>query len=262
MGDSIVLGTASSPDDTLDIELEKVASIEFGDFENRFPAWKTEQERVLTEITLGDNQVKKKGDWDKACPVFLRPPLSDFPVAKITYSPIRYSRARSFFTVLEKNPELWRELAVAGTDYRETMPKRPGILVAHMVVLARGDDDKPCVVLCQRSTRQKDHMGFELGKWSASIEEQFRITDQTLSGTITRGLKEELLGPYAETTKNIIAAIFLERRILNLVKTTMNNPKSWACHLITTLLRTASLPDSYRRQRNGIVRLSIQEFGT
>jgi len=214
MGDSIVLGMISSPDETIDIELEEVPSPGFAALEQRFPEWDGYRQKIVDEINKGGHL--GSGDWEKGAPLLLRPPLIDFPVGKITYSRIKYSGARSFFTLLDENPALWKQLAEAGADYGREMPKRPGILVAHMVVLALGTDGKPCVVLAQRSTRQESNMTFEGGKWSASIEEQFVPSDQTFEWTITRGLKEELLGPHAEKSRKRVAALFLERRILNL----------------------------------------------
>jgi hypothetical protein len=214
IGDAIVLGMASSPEETLDIELEKVDCPGFGPLERRYPQWAGEQKKILDEINEKHHPGSK--DWEKGSPLLLRPPLIDFPLAKISYCTVPYSKARSFFTILEKNNSLWTELARAGADYGRGESQRPGILVAHMVVLAVGPDKKPCVVLAQRSTRQKSNMTFEGGRWSASIEEQFTPSDETLDWTITRGLKEELLGPYAEVAKKHVAALFLERRILNL----------------------------------------------
>jgi hypothetical protein len=215
LGDSIVLHLSPSPTESIHVELSKAPQESFSKVLEEFPQWKEEVTAVLKEISPEDES-RKKADLTKASPLELRLPLSDFPLAKIRYSEIKYSNARSFLTLVKEPSDLWKKLAAAPVDYPLNAPVRPGILVVHIVILVRDDKLGHCVLLGQRAHRVADRIGFQQGDWSASIEEQFRSEDVRVQQTVLRGLQEELLADQADSASSSTVALFLERRILNL----------------------------------------------
>jgi len=215
IGDSVVLHMSPSSTESIHVELLRAPDEQFQALADKLPNWKTEEEKVLKEISL-EQDARKKADLTKASPLELLLPLSDFPLARIKYSPIKYSRVRSFMTLLKGPSELWRTIATGGVDYVRGMALRPGILVAHMVVLAKDEVLGDCVLLGQRAQRIPDSIGFQQGDWSASIEEQFKLEDVLIGQTILRGLQEEILAEQADNASNAVVGLFLEKRILNL----------------------------------------------
>lgn len=216
LGESIVLHITGSPDETLDLELkeEKLPAFDFPS-EREQRRWKSFEEKIVEEIR-GAQEPQKQVDLEKASPLELRMPLKDFPIAKITYCPTRYSRARSFLQYLAEDHDLWEWYANQGVDYAPDAPRRPGILCAHLILITNEGEQGPYVVLAQRSKRQKEEVGFHRGRWSVTLEEQVERNDGTIRATVTRGLKEELLGGEVEKTSINVAALFLERSYLNL----------------------------------------------
>ena len=213
IGDAIVLHIVASPTETMDVDLIKMEEEQFRDLAERFPGW--EQKASEIAVRSPADGLGEKVDMTKASPLVLRTPLTDFPIAQIEWCPVRYSRARSFHSVLGDDAA-WKYMAENGVDYSENMPKRPGILVTHMVVIAQDNDLGECVILAQRAVKQRAGTTYERERWSASIEEQFNPSDVKIEATIARGLQEELLAGHADNASTSIQAIFLERRILNL----------------------------------------------
>jgi hypothetical protein len=215
IGDSVVLHMSPSATDSIHLELLRAPEEEFAKLSAEVPEWKVEEGKVLEEISHVED-IRKKADLIKASPLELQIPLSDFPLARIKYSPIKYSRARSFLTVIREVPNLQKRLSALGVDYAPGMPSRPGILVAHMVVIVSDETHGDCVLLGQRARRLPEKVGFEQGSWSASIEEQFTSDDVLIGQTIHRGLQEELLAEQADNASSSVVALFLEKRFLNL----------------------------------------------
>lgn len=110
MGEAIVLQVSPSPEDSVTVDFEEVDAVEFGSLED-LPTWKDEEQRVLNDLRQADDP-RKRVDTEKASPVALRLPITDFPIAKISYFPVRYSKARSFLTVLAKDKTLWGDSRV------------------------------------------------------------------------------------------------------------------------------------------------------
>jgi hypothetical protein len=210
LGDAAVLYLCQSPEDSLDIILRQVGG-DFGAFE-RDPRWVPHKQLITSEIGQ-EKDSRKQVDRIKAAPIDVRLALKDFPLARIDYVPLRYSDGRSFLRWVSLDPEFRESLNSNRVDF-EDAPRRPGLLVTHNVLTIK-DGGERFVLLCQRSARQKE-VGIHLGKWSASMEEQFEQGDITFEETIRRGLREELLAGEAEKATISIIGLFLERSILNL----------------------------------------------
>lgn len=216
LGESIVLCITTSSEESLDVEMQEEELPEFtallmGEYE----AWRQLEDKITKESQSWQDS-HRRVDIDRASPLELRMPLKDFPIARITYCSVRYSKTRSFLQYITQNPGIWHRLAKQGVDYTPDAPRRPGILAAHMTVITNEGDKGPHVILSQRSKRQKAEVGFHQGLWSSSLEEQCERHETTIRATVVRGLKEELLGAQAERTLINVAALFLERPILNL----------------------------------------------
>jgi hypothetical protein len=236
LGQSIVLYITPSSHETLDIELEeeKGPPKPFDSPPSGQARWEYLKRKLVEEIGGAQEPPKRGGqdplsgetglaeergkqvDLEKLSPLKLRMPIKDFPIAKITYRPARYSTARSFLECLGADSDLWTWYADRGVDYAEDAPRRPGILCAHVVLITNDTNGNPHVVLAQRSGRQEEHVGFHQRLWSATLEEQIEQNDGTVRAAAVRGLREELLGGEAEKVSANVAALFLERSFLNL----------------------------------------------
>lgn len=220
LGDAVVLALARTPFSSIDVDIERVAEIESGDWLPSLDArsrarWATRTE-ALRRFMGASADPQRRVDLFKVSPVSLRAPLTDFPVALIRYRPVRYSVVRSFFDILlapDRKP--WKAVARLGVDYGARSPQRPGTLCVHGIVLTTEPDGSRMVVLAQRNDRQGD-VGFYAGKWSASFEEQCQDGEASIEETAYRGLEEELLGPRARDATVRVQAIFLEKAVLNL----------------------------------------------
>jgi hypothetical protein len=213
IGDSIVVYVPPIPTQSIDIEFTRQDTNTFDELD-QLEEWRQCEQEILSTLSLA-TQPREKVDREKVAPLRLRMPLEDFPLAKVTYTPMRFSRARSFLRVLENRANgIWSRLAAKGIDYEERAPLRPGMAGAHM--LLRTDNPKPMAVLAQRSRRQDPESGIQLGQWSASCEETMSPDDGSIEQTARRGLKEEILGDEALRASLRASAIFIERNHLSL----------------------------------------------
>ncbi len=224
---SIVLCLSHSPLESLSVEFQRVSSQGFGKLESD-ERWKRAESELVADL-MGNAKFEKDSDREKLladldreklCPFRLHLPGLDFPLARIEWFPVKFSRARSFMQVLvpNQNNELWERYAKAVADYEPgtNTPNRPGILATHIVLVSDPGNGHPFVVLCQRSRKQQEHVGLHLGQWSASIEEQVVPSDDYVDVAAKRGLVEELLINYPGSFSTTVSAVFLERGILNL----------------------------------------------
>jgi hypothetical protein len=219
-GDATVLLMSASPTDGLKVRFELAEEEPAIQFQPQFEEqWQQLEQAVLREITPDDGGLPY--DLWKAAPTALSLPLKDFPLTRIQYTKLRYSKVRSFHSLLNKNQELWSALA-KNADYAPGAPIRPGILVVHLFLISEAVKGQPYLILAQRTNRQSSAVGYHGGNWSASIEEQLqfgadeKLADLKFEDAARRALAEELLGARAQEASLVVCALMLERKILNL----------------------------------------------
>ncbi len=218
-GDATVLLLSNSPTEGLKVRFEAVEEAPVIEFAGQVQQqWQQLEQAVLREITPDDGGPAY--DLWKASPTALSLPLKDFPLTRIQYTKLRYSKVRSFHSLLNKNAELWANLA-KNADYAPDAPPRPGILVVHLFLICE-ENGQPYLILAQRTNRQSSAVGYHGGNWSASIEEQLQfgadeqLLDLKFEDAARRALQEELLGSQASEASLLVCALLLERKILNL----------------------------------------------
>ncbi len=148
IGEAAILHLSPRPEESIDVllEREEVREPKFGDLEKR-EDWKKQEKKLReqfesetsgllrqTRARQSQKELLERMDRIKYAPTGLRLPLKDFPLARIRYTPVLYSTARSFATVLENDQALWRQLVERGADYQEENPRRPGLLHTNTVV--------------------------------------------------------------------------------------------------------------------------------
>lgn len=166
-------------------------------------------------------------NFPKVSPINICLPLSDDPRLRIEYKPCAYYHVSAAQKLLARDVDEWNRCAPYARLLDAT--QGPGViprnLCMHIVVLQCGESDRlPRIVLCQRSTARGQVTYFG-GRWSASIEEQYRLPypgeerwDKDLVACVVRGIEEELIGEgrSQEIFDIRLHAIFIEAPYLNL----------------------------------------------
>lgn len=131
-------------------------------------------------------------------------PLLDDDVFRVEYSLCDYSEVRAFREVLEDTSKLkdyWpNALSVVESD--TTLPNT----LSNHVLVTFGRPPARRLVMCRRGPRMEHARGYYEGRWSVSLEEQYKPeTDSSIQESVKRGVEEELGDDIGTVTVSIHA---------------------------------------------------------
>ena len=166
------------------------------------PLWRTEREKLIQRKVAGTSMkvVRFVGE------------VSDDRHSRIAYGQVDFVDARAYFYLLETSAErrrYYREQALRVIGEGTNLPN----ILSTAIVLIVGSEAAPELVIAKRKTRTG---GFDGQTWSVSIGEQFKpisntvgvnpiIADASVTDSVLRGLREELLGHAFEVSPEKIS---------------------------------------------------------
>lgn len=198
------------------IELVYLPGVQAGVPTSAHNAWKAKRDDLVAQGRIGS----------KLAIVQFKGQQTDDPVSRLTCRSVPYEDVRAFHAVMAESVAQRLESVREALNVTRDSSKLPNILCSHILVLLKNSKGGSDMLLAHRRKGERPGGYFD-NCWSVSIEEQFlavdeerkgkkRPRDRSITDTVLRGVKEELVGDNFVGQINVaLHGLFLERSLLN-----------------------------------------------